>query len=187
MSRTASSHSPDLSWKVQYAWQANWLQKLFAFLVIKPTFTKMIDTNSTPHQLKMPHVLKLFRKCHILKLFRKCHILKLFRKSHILKLFRKCHILKLFRKCHILKLFRKSHILKLFRKSHILKLFRKSHILKPQNSSPNWDSNPSSSTGGKLGKQTCKSLHHASPQLVLWLGIIRFFMSHMLEDICHSK
>ena len=33
--------------------------------------------------------------------------------------------------------------------------FRKCHILKPQNSSPNWDSNPHSSIGGRLGKQTC--------------------------------
>ena len=38
--------------------------------------------------------------------------------------------------------------------------FRKCHILKPEDSSPKRDSNPHSSIGGILGKQT---LHHASP------------------------
>ena len=33
-----------------------------------------------------------------------------------------------------------------------------------KNSSLNRDSNPHSSIGGRLGKQTCKPLHHASPQ-----------------------
>ena len=33
--------------------------------------------------------------------------------------------------------------------------FRKCHILKPENSIPNRDSNPHSSIGGRLGKQTC--------------------------------
>ena len=33
--------------------------------------------------------------------------------------------------------------------------FRKCHKLKPENSSPNQDSNPHSSIGGRLGKQTC--------------------------------
>ena len=33
--------------------------------------------------------------------------------------------------------------------------FRKCYILKPENSSPNRDSNPYSSIGGRLGKQTC--------------------------------
>ena len=33
--------------------------------------------------------------------------------------------------------------------------FGKCHILKPENSSPNEDSNPHSSIGGRLGKQTC--------------------------------
>ena len=40
--------------------------------------------------------------------------------------------------------------------------FRKCHIPQPENSSPNRDSNPHSSIGGRLGKQTCQSLHHAS-------------------------
>ena len=42
--------------------------------------------------------------------------------------------------------------------------FQKGHILKPENSSPKRDSNPHSSIGGRLGKQTCWPLHHASPQ-----------------------
>ena len=42
--------------------------------------------------------------------------------------------------------------------------FRKCHILQHENSSPKRDSNPRSSIGGRLGKQTCKPLHHASPQ-----------------------
>ena len=33
--------------------------------------------------------------------------------------------------------------------------FRKCHILKPEDSSPKRDSNPRSSIGGRLGKQTC--------------------------------
>ena len=33
--------------------------------------------------------------------------------------------------------------------------FRKCHILQPEDSSPKWDSNPRSSIGGRLGKQTC--------------------------------
>ena len=40
--------------------------------------------------------------------------------------------------------------------------FRKCHILKPKNSCPIWDSKPHSSTGGRLGKQPCEPLHHAS-------------------------
>ena len=43
--------------------------------------------------------------------------------------------------------------------------FRKCHILQPEDSSPKRDSNPCSSIGGRLRKQTCKPLHHASPQL----------------------
>ena len=35
---------------------------------------------------------------------------------------------------------------------------------KALNSSPNRDSNPHSSLGGRLGKQMCKPLHHTSPQ-----------------------
>ena len=35
------------------------------------------------------------------------------------------------------------------------KSFRKSHTLKPENLSPKGDSNPLSSIGGRLGKQTC--------------------------------
>ena len=34
--------------------------------------------------------------------------------------------------------------------------FRICHMLKPENSSPNWDSNPHSSIGDRLGKQMCK-------------------------------
>ena len=41
--------------------------------------------------------------------------------------------------------------------------FQKSHILQPENSSPNQDSNPHSTIGGRLGKQTYEQLHHASP------------------------
>ena len=41
--------------------------------------------------------------------------------------------------------------------------FRKCYILQPEDSSPKRDSNPRSSTGGRLGKQTCYPLHHASP------------------------
>ena len=33
--------------------------------------------------------------------------------------------------------------------------FRICHIQKPENSSPNQDSNPHSSIGGRLGKQRC--------------------------------
>ena len=40
--------------------------------------------------------------------------------------------------------------------------FRKCHIPQPEDSSPKRDSNPRSTIGGRLGKQTCKSLHHAS-------------------------
>ena len=32
---------------------------------------------------------------------------------------------------------------------------RKCHVLEPENSSPNRDSNPHSSIGARLGKQTC--------------------------------
>ena len=39
--------------------------------------------------------------------------------------------------------------------------FRKCHILKPENTSSNRDSNPHSSIGGRLGKQTCQPSHHA--------------------------
>ena len=38
----------------------------------------------------------------------------------------------------------------------------KCHIRKPENSSPNRDSNPLSSIGGRQGKQTCLPSHHAS-------------------------
>ena len=41
--------------------------------------------------------------------------------------------------------------------------FRKCHILESEDSSPKRDSNPHNSIGGGLGKQTCESLHHASP------------------------
>ena len=41
--------------------------------------------------------------------------------------------------------------------------FRKCHILKPNGSSPKQDSNLHNSVGGRLGKQTCSPLHHASP------------------------
>ena len=44
--------------------------------------------------------------------------------------------------------------------------FRKCHIPKPENSNPNRDLNPHSSSGGILGKQTCTPLHHASPQII---------------------
>ena len=37
--------------------------------------------------------------------------------------------------------------------------FRKCHILQPEDSSPKRDSNPLSSIGGRLGKQTCQPLH----------------------------
>ena len=40
---------------------------------------------------------------------------------------------------------------------------QKYHILKNEKSSPNQDWNPHSSTGGRLGKQTCEPLHDASP------------------------
>ena len=40
--------------------------------------------------------------------------------------------------------------------------FRKCHILKPDDSSPKRDSSPHNSIGDRLGKQTCKPLHHAS-------------------------
>ena len=33
--------------------------------------------------------------------------------------------------------------------------FGKCHILKPENASPNRDSNPNSTDGGRLGRQTC--------------------------------
>ena len=42
--------------------------------------------------------------------------------------------------------------------------FRKCHILKPEDSSPKRDSNPHNSIGGRLGKQTCLPLNHASPR-----------------------
>ena len=38
--------------------------------------------------------------------------------------------------------------------------FRNCHILKPEDSSPKRDLNLHSSIGGRLGKQTCKPLHH---------------------------
>ena len=38
---------------------------------------------------------------------------------------------------------------------------RKWHILKPENSSPNQDSNPHSSFGGRLGRHVCSPLHQA--------------------------
>ena len=60
--------------------------------------------------------------------------------------------------------------------------FRKCHILKPENSSPKWDSNPHSSIGGRLGKQTFESLHHASPatntQLLVLLDIPMALTTH---------
>ena len=40
--------------------------------------------------------------------------------------------------------------------------FNKCHTLKPGNSIPNRDSKLHSSVGGRLGKQTCKPLHHTS-------------------------
>ena len=40
--------------------------------------------------------------------------------------------------------------------------FRKCHILKPEDPSPKRDSNAHNSIGGRLGKQTCQPLHHAS-------------------------
>ena len=43
---------------------------------------------------------------------------------------------------------------------------RKHHILQPEDSSPKGDSNPRSSTGGRLGKQTCYPLHHTSPESI---------------------
>ena len=45
-------------------------------------------------------------------------------------------------------------------------ILRKCHILKPEDSSPKRDSSPHNSIGGRLGKQACKPLHHASPQRV---------------------
>ena len=39
----------------------------------------------------------------------------------------------------------------------------------PEDSSPNRDSNPHSSIGGRLGKQMCYPLHHASPRVLLYL------------------
>ena len=42
--------------------------------------------------------------------------------------------------------------------------FRKYHILKPEDSIPKRDSNPHSSIDGRLGKQACYPLRHASPQ-----------------------
>ena len=41
------------------------------------------------------------------------------------------------------------------RKKTLATSFRKCHILEPEDSSPKWDSNPRSSIGGRLGKQTC--------------------------------
>ena len=41
------------------------------------------------------------------------------------------------------------------RRNPLATSFRKYHILKPEGSSPKRDSNPHSSTGGRLGKQTC--------------------------------
>ena len=42
---------------------------------------------------------------------------------------------------------------------------RKCHILQPEDSSPKQDSNSRSSSCGRLGKQTCSLLHHASPHM----------------------
>ena len=42
--------------------------------------------------------------------------------------------------------------------------FRKCHIINPEDSSPKPDSNPQNSISGRLGKQTCQPLHHASSQ-----------------------
>ena len=44
--------------------------------------------------------------------------------------------------------------------------FRKCHILKPEELSPNLDSTPRNSIGGRLGKQTFSPLHYASPPAI---------------------
>ena len=44
--------------------------------------------------------------------------------------------------------------------------FRKCHIQKPEDSSSKRNSNPQNSIGGRLGKQTCKQLHHTSPPMM---------------------
>ena len=46
----------------------------------------------------------------------------------------------------------------IWRKPPMMSL-KKCHILKPDNSSPKQDSNPHSSIGGRLGKQTCQPLY----------------------------
>ena len=60
------------------------------------------------------------------------------------------------------------------RRKSLTTSFRKCYILKPENSSPKRDSNPHSSIGGRLGKQTCQPLHHAS-QKVCTFSYPRFF------------
>ena len=42
-----------------------------------------------------------------------------------------------------------------YRRKPLATSFRKCHMLRPENSSPKRDSNPHSSIGGRLGKQTC--------------------------------
>ena len=57
---------------------------------------------------------------------------------------------------------------------------KKYHMLKPKNSSPSQDSNPHSSTGGRLGKQICSPLHH-----FLEPCVIRFLYLLALSALIH--
>ena len=62
--------------------------------------------------------------------------------------------------------------------------FRKCHILKPQNSSPNQDSNPNSSTGGRLGKQMCPHMSLVSPLLLKFLKSIGITAFEAVGHLC---
>ena len=59
------------------------------------------------------------------------------------------------------------------------------HILQHEDSSPKRDSNPRSGIGGRLGKQTCQPLHHASHDgvgsLVAFLFRLFFFFCRESE------
>ena len=65
--------------------------------------------------------------------------------------------------------------------------FRKCHILKPENSSPKRDSNPHNSIGGRLRKQTCKPLHHASPRCRRRRVACTSARPPLKRNICHTN
>ena len=74
-----------------------------------------------------------------------------------------------------------------YRRKPLATSFRKCHILKAENnSSPNWDSNPHSSIGGRSGKLTCWSLHQAVGDLQPVNRYCHFKATHLVKPILRT-